>query len=72
MVEFDFRHFPDVEIAFLGVVPNLLGKGAGRYLISRVTHLLTDASYKQTFSLVRNARSAGAGGGVPSLPGGLV
>jgi hypothetical protein len=45
---------------------------SGRYLISRVTHLLTDASYKQTFALVRNARSAGAGGGAPSLPGGLV
>ena len=28
-----------MEIAFLGVVPNLLGKGAGRYLIGRALEL---------------------------------
>ena len=39
-IEFDFRHFPDVEIAFLGITPNLLGKGAGRYLINRALELV--------------------------------
>jgi hypothetical protein len=36
---------------------------SGDYLISRVTHLLGDESYRQQFSLRRNARSAGANGG---------
>ncbi len=35
LLEFDFRRFPDAEISFLGVVPALLGKGAGRYLMNR-------------------------------------
>jgi GNAT superfamily N-acetyltransferase len=35
ILEIDFRRFPDVEIAFLGVVSSLLGKGAGRYLMNR-------------------------------------
>ena len=35
LLELDFRRFPEVEISFLGVAPNLLGKGAGRYLINR-------------------------------------
>ena len=35
LLEIDFRRFPEVEISFLGVAPNLLGKGAGRYLINR-------------------------------------
>jgi GNAT superfamily N-acetyltransferase len=35
LLEIDLRRFPEVEISFLGVVPNLLGKGAGRYLINR-------------------------------------
>jgi len=35
ILEVDFRRFPEVEIAFLGVVPSLLGKGAGRYLMNR-------------------------------------
>ena len=39
LLEFDFRHFPDVEIAFLGITSTLLGKGAGRYLISRALEL---------------------------------
>jgi GNAT superfamily N-acetyltransferase len=38
-LEFDFRRFPDVEIAFLGVVPTLLGKGAGRYLMNRALEI---------------------------------
>jgi GNAT superfamily N-acetyltransferase len=35
ILEIDFRGFPEVEISFLGVVPLLLGKGAGRYLMNR-------------------------------------
>jgi hypothetical protein len=71
--ETDADRYPGVLAPYQVVgVTGVGGYLSGRYLISRVTHLLTDASYKQTFSLVRNARSAGAGGGVPSLPGGLV
>jgi GNAT superfamily N-acetyltransferase len=39
ILEIDFRRFPDVEIAFLGVVPSLLGKGAGRYLMNRALEI---------------------------------
>ena len=39
ILEIDFRRFPDVEIAFLGVVPTLLGKGAGRYLMNRALEI---------------------------------
>lgn len=48
---------------------SLAGAGghlSGSWLISRVTHTLNDSSYRQSFSLCRNARSAGtaAGGGL--------
>jgi GNAT superfamily N-acetyltransferase len=39
LLEFDFRHFPEAEIAFLGVVPGLIGKGAGRYLMNRAIEI---------------------------------
>ena len=42
---------------------------SGNYLISRVTHQINEDSYKQKLTLRRNARSAGAGGGLPSLGG---
>ena len=51
-------------------VAGIGGHLSGNYVVSRVTHRLTDASYRQQFALVRNARSAGSGGG-PSVPGGL-
>jgi GNAT superfamily N-acetyltransferase len=35
MLEVDFRRFPEIEIAFLGVTSSILGKGAGRYLMNR-------------------------------------
>ena len=44
---------------------------SGNYFVSRVTHLLNDANYRQQFALVRNARSGGSGGGLPAIPGGL-
>jgi|SRR5579862_4180572 len=32
LLEFDRRKFPDIEVAFFGVTPALIGKGAGRAL----------------------------------------
>jgi hypothetical protein len=52
-------------------VAGIGGYLSGNYFISRVTHRLTDAAYRQQFALVRNARSAGGGGGAPGIPGGL-
>lgn len=42
---------------------------SGDWLISRVTHTLNASSYKQMFSLRRNARSAGGGGAGGLLAG---
>lgn len=44
------------------------GRLSGRWLIRQVTHTLTRNSYGQTFSLQRNARSAGAGNNSPGIP----
>jgi GNAT superfamily N-acetyltransferase len=33
LLEFDRRNFPDIELSFFGVTPNLIGKGAGRALL---------------------------------------
>ncbi len=35
ILELDFRRFPDIEISFLGVVRELIGTGAGRFLMNR-------------------------------------
>jgi GNAT superfamily N-acetyltransferase len=35
ILELDFRRWPDAEISFLGVVPALIGTGAGRFLMNR-------------------------------------
>jgi phage protein D len=43
---------------------------SGNYVVSHVTHRLTNASYRQQFALVRNARSAGVGAAA-GIPGGL-
>lgn len=34
-VELDFRALPEVELAYLGLVPDALGKGLGRYLLAQ-------------------------------------
>jgi len=34
LLEFDRRSFPDIEVAFVGVTPDLIGKGAGRALLA--------------------------------------
>ena len=33
LLEFDRRHMPDIELSFFGVVPELIGQGAGRALL---------------------------------------
>lgn len=39
ILELDFRRLPDVEISFLGVAQELIGKGAGRFLMNRALDL---------------------------------
>jgi len=39
MLELDARRFPDVEISFLGVVRELIGRGAGRFLLNRALEI---------------------------------
>ena len=53
------------------VAVNVAGAGhmSGAWLVSRVSHVLTDEGYTQGFGLRRNARLAGGGGGGPSVPG---
>jgi hypothetical protein len=46
-------------------VAGIGGRLSGNYVVSRVSHKLTDASYQQQFALIRNARSAGGGVGIP-------
>jgi hypothetical protein len=50
-------------------VAGIGGRLGGNYVVSRVSHKLTDASYQQNFALIRNARSAATGGGIP---GGII
>jgi hypothetical protein len=52
-------------------VSGIGGRLSGDYLVSRVMHQLDAGSYRQQFTLVRNARSAGANGGLSLIPGGL-
>lgn len=56
---------PHRVVRVAGVGPVL----SGDYLVSQVTHRISDAAYRQEFGLRRNARSAGAGG--LGIPGGL-
>jgi hypothetical protein len=44
------------------------GRLSGLWLVRQVTHTLTRNSYGQTFSLQRNARSAGTGNSSPGVP----
>ncbi len=44
---------------------------SGDWLISHVTHTINDESYRQQFTLRRNARSNGTGGGSTGLGGGV-
>jgi hypothetical protein len=44
---------------------------SGDYLIRKVTHSLTRSSYSQSFTLQRNARSAGSSAGLANLAGSI-
>ena len=39
LLELDFRDAPQCEMSFFGLVPQAIGKGAGRYLVDRGIHL---------------------------------
>lgn len=39
MLELDFREFGECELAFLGLVPELSGKGHGRWLLAKAVNL---------------------------------
>lgn len=39
MLELDFRHLPDCEIAYFGVVPEMAGAGHGRWLMAQTMAL---------------------------------
>jgi GNAT superfamily N-acetyltransferase len=39
ILELDRRDVEDIEIAFLGVTPDLIGQGAGRFLLSRAIEI---------------------------------
>ncbi len=66
--ELDADHYAGVLQPYRLVrVRGIGGYLSGDYLIGHVMHVLTDAGYRQRFSLHRNARSTGgAGGGIPA------
>ena len=68
-----------LDYSYLGVlqpyrVVSVLGANSrlsGNYLISKVTHTLTRSTYSQSFTVRRNARSAGAGSDLGDLAGSI-
>ena len=56
---------PYRAVSVLGINDRL----SGDYLIRKVTHTLTRSLYSQSFTLMRNARSGGAGGAFSDLIG---
>lgn len=61
--------YPDVLSPYRNVaVLGSNGKLSGMWLIRQVTHTVTRNSYGQTFSLQRNAQSAGTGNSAPAVP----
>jgi hypothetical protein len=63
--EVDSAAYPAVLQPYGTVSVAGAGPMSGLYLVSQVTHLIDDQSYRQQFALRRNARSAPAGGGGP-------
>jgi GNAT superfamily N-acetyltransferase len=47
LLEFDRRGFPDIELSFFGVTQELIGKGAGRALLSHCMPLAWDRKPKR-------------------------
>jgi len=39
LLELDFRHLPDCELSFLGLIPGLTGKGFGKWLMAQAKSL---------------------------------
>ncbi len=39
ILELDRREMPDIELAFIGVTADLVGKGAGRFLVSKALEI---------------------------------
>lgn len=71
-VELDADSYGGVVMPYQVVrVVGVGGYLSGDYLVSRVTHLITDASYKQQVALRRNARSVGSDAAAPSVPAGV-
>ena len=68
--EVDSATYPAVLQPYATVSLAGAGPMSGRYLIAQVNHMIDDQTYRQQFTLRRNARSVvgGAGGG---LPGGV-
>lgn len=68
--EVDSASYPAVLQPYATVTLAGAGPMSGRYLIAQVNHMMDDQTYRQQFTLRRNARSivGGAGGG---LPGGV-
>jgi len=48
-VELDFRKMPDVELVFMGLMPEVIGQGFGRYLLSQAISLAWLHSPKRLF-----------------------
>lgn len=48
-VELDFRKMPDVELVFMGLVPEVIGQGFGRYLLTQAISLAWLHSPKRLF-----------------------
>ena len=70
-IEVDAEIYPAVLSPFKVVtVAGAGGHLSGSYMISRVTHLLSDEGYRQEVGLRRNARSNGTGSN-GGLPGGI-
>lgn len=47
LLELDFRGYPEVELAFFGLVPEQVGTGAGRWLMDRAIGLAWRAGVKR-------------------------
>lgn len=66
------ENYPDVlEPYEVVTVAGAGGYLSGDYLISRVTHVINDESYRQTVGLRRNARSSGSSIS-GAMPGGII
>jgi hypothetical protein len=65
--EVDSAAYPAVLQPYATVTLAGAGPMSGRYLIAQVNHVMDDQTYRQQFTLRRNARATlgGAGGGLP-------